>query len=95
MLLLQGRLDYRRKRVAAVAGRIAHMQDYIGDGVIVRLAECGRHLEQPGADGAGAFEREVSVVAEVELEESAVVLGCASCDRVDGTDVVGEARVVG
>ena len=82
------------EQLAAVAGRVAQVQDDVGDRVVVELAELGRQLEPPGADRARALERQVALVAQVGLEQAAVVLAAAGDDRLDRAEAVGEAGVV-
>jgi nucleoid-associated protein YgaU len=73
------------------------VQDYVGDSVVVELPKLRvlRQFELPSGDCAGAFERKVTFVAEVELEQSAVVLRRARRDRIDADAALPEARIVG
>src|SRR5262245_45354705 len=48
----------------------------------------------PLTDGPGALEGQVAVVAQVGLEQAAVVAGVAGDDGLDGPAAVGEAGIV-
>ena len=59
--------------VAAVERRVADVEDDVGDGVVVELAERVRELEAPAADGAGSFNRVVHLRRCLEIEDAGVV----------------------
>src|SRR5882724_11755490 len=80
--------------IATVPGRISHVEDDIGNRVVVELPELLRQFDTPLADGAMSFERQVSFVVQILLEQAAVVLPAAGDDTLDGPEAFREARIL-
>jgi hypothetical protein len=91
------------ERAGIFPSRVIDVQDRIGDGTVVELAQrsakvyvIGREiveqLERPLADCPCAFERQVAFVAEAELKDAAVILAAAGSD---GLGSGGSAGAVG
>ena len=88
------------QQAAAFAGGVAEVQDDVADRVVVELrrvvlAGIGRQFQLPLADDARVLERQVALVAQVGLEQAAVVLGRAGDDGLQAAEVVAEAVVFG
>src|SRR5206468_1841284 len=79
------------QRLAALARGVTKVDDHVGDGREIELVRVAGKLDEPVAHRSGAFEGQIPFVAEVQLEESAVVLARAGRDRLDGADLVAEA----
>ena len=82
------------QRHAAIARGITDLQDDVADRSEVEGVRLDGQLEVPAADCAEAFERQVSLVAKIELEHPIVVLRGARRDRLRAGDAVAEARIV-
>jgi hypothetical protein len=52
------------------------------------LPEFFRQLQLPGAFGTGTFERQESLVAQIGLEQAAIVVSAARDDRLDRAEIV-------
>ncbi len=70
------------------------MNDNVGDSVVIKLPEVLRQLNMPCANSAGTLEGKITLVAEVELEESTVILTTARGNGLDSAQIVIEAIVV-
>src|SRR5215212_394533 len=91
--LLQLRNGLLFERPAALAGGVAHVQHDVGDRVVIELREVLGQINPPLADHAMALERQIAVVAQVRLEQAAVILATARRNRLDRTRAIGEARI--
>jgi len=69
---------------AAVARRVPHVQDDVGDGVVVELAEACGQGQRLGRDAAGALEGHAPLVLEVELKLAGVVEAARHSHGGDG-----------
>ena len=67
------RFDFQTQAVVLLCG-IADVHDHVADGLVVELPEAGGQFHFPRADRAGALERHVALVAEVEFENAGIVL---------------------
>src|SRR5205807_2503460 len=65
-----------------------------GNRVVVERAEFAGQLQAPAADRAGALERQVALVPQVNLKETTIVLAATRGDRLDAPEVCDEPRVV-
>src|SRR6185295_8306323 len=65
------------EKIAAFARGVSHVQDDVGNRVVVERLELRRQLDPPRADCALSLEGQVALVPEVRLEETAVVLALA------------------
>ena len=90
ILLLRHRLLL--ERAACFPRGVAEVQHHVRDRVVVKGPERCRQLDVPLADGAGAFEGQVALVAQVGLEQPTVLLAAACDNGLDGADAVGESR---
>ncbi len=79
----------------ALAGGVVEVQDDVGDGIEVELVVLRRQLDTPAADRPGQFERQVTLVAEVQLEHARVVLRTRGRDRLGGRVLADDPWVVG
>ena len=79
--------------VAAISRRVVQVQDHVRDGVVVERPEVRGQLEAPRADRASALERQIALVAKIELVKAAVVLGGARRDRLENPPIDDEPRV--
>ena len=66
--------------VAAAAGRVADMQDHVGDRGEIEVVVARVEHQVPGADRALPFERQPPLVAQIHLEEPGVSLPAARGD---------------
>ncbi len=72
--------------LAAVARCVTRMQDGIGDGGEVELANIGGQRQLPlAASDSCCLERKIPLVVQVGFEKAAVVLARAGDDRLHGT----------
>ncbi len=69
------------------------MEYDVRDGIVVELAHVSGQLQLPLADNSRAFEWQIALVAEVGLEQPAVVLPTAGDDGLQAAEVVVEAVV--
>ena len=77
--------------------------DGVGNGAVgeltqrlaeIQIGRIGEQLQRLFADGDRAFERQVAVVPEIELEHAAVVLAAAGGNGFDGDVVLDKAWAV-
>src|SRR6478609_1112703 len=78
---------------ARVPRGIAELHHHVRDGVVIELVQLGRQLEPPAADDARAFERQVALITEVELEQAGVILSTAGGNRLNANQIVNEALI--
>src|SRR5262245_32779743 len=80
------RFDRISQRLATVTGRIADMEDDIGDRVVVELTEGFRQFQPPFTVRAGAFEGQIAQILEVGVEETGVLLCTGGDNRLDADE---------
>src|SRR3954447_4339441 len=88
-----------RERLAALTRRITQMEDDVGDRRVVELARLVRtgvcrQLELPLADRSSVLEGQIPLVAQVGIEQSAVVEGRTRHDRLSAAEEVVEPVVL-
>ena len=76
----------RREHIAAFARRVVQAEDHVGQRVHVEEVVLARQLDAPAADRAQELERQIALVAEIELEQAAVVLPARRRDRLPRAD---------
>src|SRR5215813_2774691 len=73
-LVLQRGSGETLEGTAAFSGGVSHMNQNVGNRVVVKLPDLNRQFEPPSTDCATALEWQVTIVAEIQFEHAAVVL---------------------
>ena len=81
-------------QVTSLLCRVPDVEDDVGDCLVVELGDRAGQLDAPRALGSCTLEGQAPRVAQIDLEETAVVLGAGGDDRLDGAGEVAEPAVL-
>src|SRR5688500_16047681 len=70
------------------------MQNYIGNGVIVKLPHFMWKLEPPATYGSAAFKDEVAVIFKIQFKHAVIVLSVAGSNRLNSSHIVNKTLVI-